>query len=80
MSQGSSRNEPSCPFHEKSAGTMVDGEIHNIHCEFCGDYRISDTALTMLEARVIAEPPKGWRTLVRRTPLISTRDMKLLAG
>ena len=80
-----SKSEQQCPFHSDSFGTLVDGEIHNIHCKHCGDYRISGTALEMLESSVTfktdaAATPQGWRALLRNKPVISTRDMRLLVS
>jgi len=60
-----------CPFHADSAGVSQVGEIHEISCRSCGDYRISATALKRLQS--VSVCPEDWQTLVHR-PLISTRD------
>jgi dTDP-glucose 4,6-dehydratase len=61
-----------CPFHDDSVGVACSGEIYEISCPSCGDYRISGTALTRLQGG--SGCPEGWETLVHR-PLISTRDV-----
>ena len=65
-----------CPFHSDSSGAVEEGEIHAIECPHCGSYRISETALEQLES--VASAPKGWREVIARRPLISTRDTRLL--
>ena len=65
-----------CQFHKDSTAVEVDGEIHQISCKKCGDYRISNMALSELKARKRA--PKGWQDMVNRRPLVSTRDTRTL--
>ncbi|XOV81474.1 MAG: hypothetical protein ACFHXK_11370 [bacterium] len=60
-----------CPFHEQSSGAVEDGEINAIHCPDCGDYRISGVALQQMAN--LQQPPRGWREVVARGQLISTR-------
>lgn len=63
-----------CPLHGDSLGRLEDGEIVKVSCPVCGEYRISETAIArMVDAAVT---PEDWRTLVRRRPLISTRDLR----
>ncbi|MEM9621807.1 MAG: hypothetical protein AAF993_09170 [Pseudomonadota bacterium] len=64
-----------CPFHDDSAGHTQDGEIEAIHCAACGDYRISKTALDLLQGTKL---PEGWAQLVTRRALVSTRDTRML--
>ena len=68
-----------CPFHEDSSGEEQRGELSVIHCPHCGDYRISNVALSQL--REYATPPSGWPRAVARNRVISTRETRaLLAG
>ncbi len=64
-----------CPFHENSAGVSQEGEIESIRCDACGEYRISRTALEMLQGKKL---PDGWSKLLGRRALVSTRDTRML--
>lgn len=64
-----------CPLHNDSHGEIEDGDLHNIQCRSCGDYRISDVALTQLRNQ---GKPRGWEGLVALRRLISSRDMRAL--
>ena len=68
-----------CPFHENSAGKSLRGEIESINCPHCGHYRISKTALEGLRER-FNSVPDGWREMLRRRGLISTRDTRALTA
>lgn len=63
-----------CPLHGDSLGRLEDGEIVNVSCAVCGEYRISETAIARMAAK--AATPLDWSALVRRRPLISTRDLR----
>ena len=68
-----------CPFHEDSVGVEEKGELNAITCPHCGDYRISNVALSELQRQEV--PPAGWPRAVARKRLISSRDARaLLAG
>ena len=65
-----------CPFHADSTGSAQRGEINNIHCPICGEYRISSVALEQLAGT--SEPPSGWTDRIAKGGLISTRDTRQL--
>ncbi len=65
-----------CPFHANSTGAPQRGEINDIQCPTCGDYRISSVALEQLAAN--SNPPSGWSDRVAKGGLISTRDTRQL--
>jgi|GEM_PF-2731761 len=65
-----------CPFHADSQSAAEEGEIRSIKCPSCGNYRISETALGQLAN--LTKAPRGWRDVVSRRPLISTRDTRML--
>ena len=64
-----------CPFHIDSTGASDSGEIESIRCSVCGDYRISKTALDLLQSH---EVPNDWFKVIGNKALISTRDTRLL--
>ncbi len=63
-----------CPLHGESLGRREDGEIVKVSCPVCGDYRISETAIARMISK--AATPLDWKAVVRRRPLISTRDLR----
>ena len=68
-----------CPFHEDSSGVEQKGDLSAIACPHCGNYRISNVALSQLQSQ--QAPPVGWPKAVARNRLISSRDTRaLLAG
>ena len=67
-----------CPFHNESTGTEAEGEINDIKCPACGEYRISNVALEQM-AKFDA-PPSGWSEIVASGRLISTRETRLLTA
>ena len=67
-----------CPFHSNSSGVEQRGEINDIHCPICGDYRISRVALKQLARR--AKPPQGWSERIAKGGLISSRDTSVLCA
>ena len=67
-----------CPFHSDSIGTEAEGEINNITCPACGEYRISNVALEQISQ--LPEPPSGWSEMLASGRLISTRETRLLTA
>ncbi len=67
-----------CPFHGDSDAVEVDGDIHNVHCIVCGDYRISHIAMTQIAK--LPGAPRGWRRLLARHTIISSRDTRALTA
>ena len=66
-----------CPFHANSAGKSLRGEIESIQCPDCGNYRISKTALELIKE---ATAPAGWKQMITRRSVVSTRDMRALTA
>ena len=66
-----------CPFHSNSKGFSLRGEIESITCSDCGKYRISKTALDLLKKKASAAPA-GWKEVITRRSLVSTRDTRAL--
>lgn len=65
-----------CPFHEGSTSTTQTGELREITCPVCGEYRISSVALQQISSRTT--PPSGWSRVLAKGRLISTRDTRAL--
>ena len=65
-----------CPFHEDSSGVEQKGELSAIACPHCGDYRISNVALSQLQQQ--DAPPAGWLQAISRHRPISSRDTREL--
>jgi hypothetical protein len=67
-----------CPFHADSEVVSQEGEIESIQCSACGDYRISKTALALMQLDS-NQVPSGWLNMVASGSLISTRDTRARA-